>query len=138
MANVQPYLIFNGNCEEAVKFYCDVFGGESQFSHKYKESPVDVTADWKEKIMHTNFSISGDQLMASDCFPGQEPVKGNNIHLSVNFDKKADMTIPFNKLATGGKITMPIQKTFWGANFGQLVDRYGNSWMFNQELEKSN
>lgn len=139
MANIQPYLIFNGNCEEAVKFYCSVFGGEIQFSTRYKDMPkdsgMDLPANWSEKILHLNFLIRGEQLMASDSHPGSEMKSGNNIQLCVNYDKKTSMDDAFNKLAQGGKITMPLSNTFWGARFGMMVDRYGNSWMFNQQLE---
>jgi PhnB protein len=139
MAQVQPYLMFSGNCEEAVKFYCEVFQGEIQFTQRYKDSPSkdQTPTHWQEKIMHMNFKIRGDQLMASDCFPGREPVKGNNIALSVSFAKNEVMDGAFNKLAQGGQVTMALQEAFWGARFGQLVDRYGISWMFNQELEKT-
>ncbi|MBC7537362.1 MAG: VOC family protein [Bacteriovorax sp.] len=136
MSSIQPYLMFSGNCEEAIKFYCDVFGGDVQYSTKYKDGPMDVPENWKEKIMHTTFIIRGDQLMASDSFPGNDPVKGNNINLFVSFDKNSSPDEIFSKLAVGGKITLALENTFWGARFGQLVDRYGVSWMFNQELEQ--
>ncbi|MDD4974566.1 MAG: VOC family protein [Bacteriovorax sp.] len=136
MSSIQPYLMFPGNCEEAIKFYCDVFGGEIKSSIKYKDGPMDVPEIWKEKIMHATFIIRGDQLMASDSFPGNEPVKGNNINLSVGFDTKSRPDEAFNKLAKGGRIMMPLENTFWGARYGQLVDHYGVSWMFTQELEK--
>lgn len=136
MASIQPYLIFGGNCEEAVKFYCDVFGGETQFMSRYKDTPTDVPAHWKEKIIHMNFIIRGDQLMASDAHSGQMPQVGNNVHLSVNFKKDEKIDDMFKKLATGGKIIMPLAKTFWGANFGMIEDRFGISWMFNQQIEE--
>lgn len=135
MVNVQPYLIFNGNCEEALNFYCDVFGGEIQLVTRFKETPVTAPADWDNKIMHAAFTIFGDQLLASDCFPGNEARHGNNINLSVSFDHSNIMDATFKKLSAGGKITMPLQDTYWGARYGQLVDRYGINWMFNQELE---
>jgi PhnB protein len=136
MASIQPFLMFPGNCEEATKFYCDVFGGETQTTMKYKDGPVDIPENWKEKIMHSTFIIRGDQLMAADSFPGNEPVKGNNINLIVGFDKNSPPDEAFTKLAQGGKVTMALENTFWGARFGQLVDRYGVSWMFNQTLEE--
>ncbi|WP_408095728.1 VOC family protein [Peredibacter sp. HCB2-198] len=138
MLGVQSYLIFNGNCEEAMKHYCDVFGGEVQFVMRYKDAPkntgMDTPATWGEKIMHANFIIRGVQLMASDSHPGSEVKVGNNIQLSANFPKTDKMDDAFNKLSQGGKVTMPLQNTFWGARFGMLVDRFGNSWMFNQDL----
>lgn len=140
MTNVQPYLLFAGNCEEAIKFYCDVFGGEIQYAMKYKDAPksqgMDIPANMSDKIMHLNFIICGEQLMASDSGMGPAPVIGNNIHLSVNFDKKTKIDDFFNKLAQGGKVNMPLQNTFWGARFGMLSDRFGVNWMFNQNLEE--
>lgn len=140
MLGVQSYLIFNGSCEEAMKLYCDVFGGDIQYVMRYKDAPqnpaMDTPLNWKEKVMHANFIIRGVQLMASDSHPGSEIKVGNNIHLCVNYQKDEKMDDSFNKLSQGGKVMMPLQNTFWGARFGMIVDRFGNSWMFSQELEK--
>jgi PhnB protein len=64
------------------------------------------------------------------------PVTGNNVQLCLNFEKNEKIDDLFKKIAEGGKITMPLNKTFWGAYFGQLVDKFGVSWMFNQNLEE--
>lgn len=138
MAGLQTYLIFSGNCEEAVKFYCDIFKGEVLFTSRYGETPVGTPENWKNKIIHTVFKIRGTEVLASDYFPGMNNVIGTNVHLCVNYDKNTDPTEAFNKLAEGGKITMPLQKTFWARQFGQLVDRYGIGWMFNQAEDKPN
>lgn len=135
MTSVQPYLIFNGNCEEAVKYYCKVFDGKVLFSSRYGEAPGETPTDWKNKIIHTTFSFRGSELMASDTHPGQSLIAGNNNHLSVSFNSDERLEGMFNELALGGKITMPLQKTFWNANFGMLTDRFGINWMFNQNLE---
>jgi PhnB protein len=135
MPAVQSYLIFSGNCEEAVQFYCDIFKGDIKFLQKYKEAPVDTPQSWDNKIMHASFVIKDTLLMASDSGPDIPVIIGNNIHLSVSYDKDNNPDEHFNKLAIGGKITKPIEKTFWGARFGQLVDRYGVHWMFNQHFE---
>lgn len=135
MTSVQTYLIFSGNCEEAVKHYCDVFGGKIQLTQRYKDGPTDVSSDWRDKILHLNFIIRGEQLMASDGFPGNMPSIGNNVQISVNFKKDEVIDEMFSKLSHGGRITMPLQNTFWKARFGQLVDRFGVSWMFNQPIE---
>ena len=136
MAGLEAYLLFNGNCEEAVKFYCDTFNGEVLFSTRYSDSPVDVTEDSKNKIMHMVFKIRGTEVMASDSHSGNDVQFGNNIQLSVAFDKNTDPTEAFNKLAQGGKVTMPLQQTFWAIKFGMLTDKYGVNWMFNQAAEK--
>jgi PhnB protein len=136
MAAIDSYLIFPGTCEEAVKFYTKIFDGQVQYTMRYKEAPMDCPPDWKEKVIHTNFMIRGVQLMASDGFPGNMPVTGNNVQLCLNFEKDEKIDDLFKKIAEGGKITMPLNKTFWGAYFGQLVDKFGVSWMFNQNLEE--
>jgi PhnB protein len=138
MSSIQPYLSFDGNCEEALNFYVKVFSGEKQNQMTWEESPMknDVPDNWKKKIMHSNFKIRGDQLMASDTFPGKPVTKGDNVTLSVNFNKDEKIDNLFNELAAGGKIGMPLQKTFWGAYFGLLTDKFGINWMFNQHLEE--
>lgn len=131
---IQSYLIFPGNCEEAINHYMKVFDGQMQYSMRYKDSPVECPENWKDKIIHANFMIHGQQIMASDGFPGHMPVTGNNVQLCVNFDKSAKIDDMFKKLADGGKITMPLANTFWGSYFGQCVDKFGVSWMFAQDL----
>lgn len=135
MAGVQPYLTFPGNCEEAVKFYTETLGGEMLFSSTYKDAPMEVAEEWKNKILHCSFKVKGQELLASDAFPNEKPIVGNNVQLCLNFDKTEKIDDTFKKLATGGKITMGLEKTFWGAYFGMMVDRYGVTWMFNQQLE---
>lgn len=136
MASLEVYLLFNGNCEEAVKFYCDTFNGEVVYTSRYGESPVDVPAEYKNKVMHTLFKIRGTEVMASDSHSGNNVNFGNNIQLSMAFDKNTDPTESFNKLAQGGKVTMPLQQTFWATKFGMLTDKFGINWMFNQPAEK--
>lgn len=138
MSNVAPYLNFNGNCEEAVKFYVNAFGGDIRFAMRFKETPMECPPDMKEKMVHMNFVIEGAQIMASDCPPSHPATFGNNVHLSVSFDATTANTMEakFNKLAQGGKVTMPLGKTFWAENFGMMVDKFGNSWMFNFEKKK--
>ncbi len=136
MAGLQTYLLFNGNCEEAVKFYCQTFNGEVLFTTRYGDTPTDVADESKNKIIHTVFKIRGTELLASDSHSGNDVSIGNNIQLSVNYDKNTDPAEAFNKLAAGGKITMPLQQTFWAIKFGMLTDKFGVNWMFNQAAEK--
>jgi len=137
MASIQTYLIFDGTCEEATNFYCKIFDGKINFLSRYADSPSEVPANWKSKIIHTTFSIRGSEILASDTHPGQPVILGNNCHISVNFkiDEKIDGM--FNELSEGGKVHLPLQKTFWNANFGMLTDRFGINWMFNQNLDPS-
>ena len=136
MAGLQTYLLFNGNCEEAVKFYCQTFNGEIQHMARYGDTPTEVAPEAKNLIIHAGFKIRGFELLASDSHGGNDVNFGNNIQLSVNYDKNTDPTEAFNKLAVGGKVIMPLSQTFWALKFGMLTDKYGVNWMFNQPAEK--
>lgn len=135
MAGVQTYLIFPGTCEEAVKFYTNIFDGEMLYTMRYKDAPMECPDHWKEKIIHTTFRMRGQEIMASDSGADHNVKMGDNVQLCVNFDKNAKIDDMFNKLAVGGKITMPLANTFWGAYFGMLVDKFGICWMFSQHFE---
>lgn len=128
-----PYLMFNGNCEEALNFYATTLGGDIKHLSRFEGSPGESLSDDKQKIMHAHFEGNGFAFMASD---GSGPVnEGSNIHLCVDFKDATAMDNVFNALAEGAKITMPLQDTFWGARFGMLTDRYGINWMFNNEKD---
>jgi len=142
MAQVNAYLTFNGNCEEAFGFYKSVFGGEFRVISRFKDMPAMPGATLPEaagqKIMHVSLPISKETiLMGSDANPmfGDVPI-GKNISLSVGADSKEEAGRIFNALAVGGQITMPIADTFWNAYFGMLVDKYNIIWMVNYDLPK--
>ena len=132
-----PYIIFNGNCEEALNFYAKVFDGEIKNLMRFEGSPVESMASDKQKVMHSHFVAKGILFMASDSGEGG-PVAGNSglVHFSVDFDNVDDEEKVFNALAENGKKTMPLQDTFWGAKFGMLTDKFGMNWMFNCEKRK--
>ena len=129
---VQPYLCFNGSCEQAVEFYRKALGAEVLFFMRFKESPeppqpgcAPVSGD---KVMHTSLRIGATTLMASDgqC-SGTTNFDGFSLSLSVANESEADKS--FGALADGGKVCMPLVKTFWSPRFGMVVDRFGVSWM---------
>ena len=146
MASINPYLTFNGNCEEAFNFYKSVFGGEFPYVGRFKDMPDDpnhppMPPSEAEKIMHISLPISKETiLMGSDSSQafGQATVMGNNFSISVNTESEEEARKLFNALASGGKVTMPLEKTFWGALFGMLTDKFGIQWMvnFDQSQEK--
>jgi len=129
------YLFFNGNCEEAFKFYQSIFGGEFQMVARYKETPPQENLPLKEadmdKLMHISLPISSDTiLMGSDSHPAMPPVTyGQHFALSISTDKKEEATRIFNALAEGGKITIPLADMFWGAYYGMLTDKFDFTWM---------
>jgi len=134
-----PYLIFNGNCEEALNFYVKALGGEIKDLMRFEGSPVENMSADKQKVMHSHFAVDGNiLLMASDSGQGgPEATHGGLVHLSLNFTDSGKMENVFATMSDGGKATMPLQDTFWGARFGMLTDQFGVNWMFNYDKSKS-
>lgn len=141
MAAINPYLTFNGNCEEAFLFYQSVFGGEIPYMGKFKDMPaqsgMDLSAADAEKIMHVAYPISKETiLMGSDTSETHGKFSaGNNFAISVNTDSTEEADKIFNGLSAGGTITMPMEQTFWGAYFGMFTDKFGINWMVNFDSE---
>ena len=135
MKTVNPYLVFNGNCEEAFNFYKNVFGGDFQFLGRFSDMPEvdckDIPKDSLNKIMHVSLPISKETIiMGSDANPNMGDINtGNNVSLSIGTDSKEETDAIFNSLSQGGKVTMSMQDTFWGSYFGMLVDKYDFIWM---------
>ncbi|HEV8679225.1 MAG TPA: VOC family protein [Stellaceae bacterium] len=132
---VNPYLMFDGQCEAAFKFYAEVLGGKIEAMMTHEGSPMEaqVSPEWHKKIMHARLSIGDEVLMASDAPPDHyEPMKGFSVTLSI--DSPAEAERVFRALSAGAKaVTMPIQETFWAQRFGMLTDKFGTPWMINCE-----
>lgn len=129
---VQAYLDFDGRCEEAVEFYRQALGAEVEMLVRFKESPEphECAAGSEDKIMHASFRIGETQIMASDCHcQGSPAFQGFSLSSSVATEAEADQY--FNALAEGGKVEMPLEKTFWSPRFGVVSDRFGVRWMIN-------
>ena len=134
MAQINPYLTFDGQCEAAFLFYKSVFGGEFTYIGKFKDMPQDgLSGEDGERIMHVSLPISKETiLMGSDTTSAQgKSIVGNNISISINTDSEAEADKLFNGLSVGGAIGMPMEKTFWGAYFGMFTDKFGINWMVN-------
>ena len=132
---VQAYLNFGGRCEEALAFYKQALGAEVTMMMRWKESPdpaMKAPPGSEEKIMHANFKIGETTLMADD---GMRPEKAEfkGFTLSINVPDDAEAKRVFDALGDGGKIDMPLTKTFWTSSFGTLTDRFGVPWMVNVE-----
>ena len=128
--SVQPYLFFNGRCEEALEFYRNVLGAEVEMLSRFKDAPEPGMAQpgMEDKVMHASFRIGETLLMASDGRGGGQPhFEGFSLSIIVPDEEKADKV--FKALAEGGKVTMPLEKTFWAPKFGMLEDRFGVGWM---------
>ncbi|CAN5390707.1 VOC family protein [soil metagenome] len=143
MAVINPYLTFNGNCEEAFLFYKSAFGGEFPYVGRFKEMPPmdgkSVPTEEAEKIMHISLPISKETiLMGSDTSNtfGPPPVAGSNFSISITADSQGEADKLFNALAEDGSIRMPMDKTFWGSYFGMLTDKFGIAWMISFDEAK--
>jgi PhnB protein len=130
---VQPYLFFDGRCEEAIEFYRKAVGAEVTMQMRYKESPEPhqpgmIPPGAENKIMHANLRIGDTQVMASDghCL-GKPNFQGFALTLSVANEAEADRS--FAALSDGGQVRMPLAKTFYSPRFGMVADRFGVLWM---------
>ena len=133
-----PYIIFSGNCEEALKFYEKALGGTIGQINRYSDMPpgtpsMGMTGD---KIMHTHLAVDGNILFMASDGPSQDKDSGM-VSLSLNFNDAGSLQSTFAKMSDGANVTMPVQDTFWGATFGMLVDKYGIKWMFNYDKPRS-
>ena len=133
MAALNPYLIFNGNCREAMQFYHSILGGDLQLMPFHEAPGVAVTAETKDRVMHAFLRRGELVLMASDSMPEHKTVTGDNVHLSLQCDSAHEIELLYAKLAAGGEANMPVADAFWGARFGMLTDRFGVRWMLNFE-----
>ena len=134
---LEPYLFFSGNCEEALNFYKGLFGGEYTVAMRWKDAPPDDEMDPNSgnKVMHSKFESPSVKFMASDARPTTQYGDGR-ISLSLSTTDVADAQRVYDALAKGGKVEMPFADTFWGAKFGMLTDKYGIDWMINCQLDK--
>ena len=130
------YVTFGGNCEEAINFYKEAIGAEVVLMNRMGESPMDVPANLKDKIMHSRLKIGDNVLYMSDTFDPSALIKGNNVSLSIQLDDTKRLDKLFMRLSAGGTIEMQLQDTFWGARFGMFTDKFGIKWMMNCELKK--
>lgn len=129
---IQPYLFFDGRCEEAIEFYRKAIGAKVVHMMRYKESPEApppgmVPAGYENKVMHATLDIGGAILMASDACGEKREFDGFRLSLAVS--TKADAERAFAALSQGGTVMMPLTKTFWSSCFGMLTDRFGLGWM---------
>jgi PhnB protein len=129
---IQPYLFFGGRCEEAVAFYHSAIGAQVEMLMRFKDSPEQpppgtLPPGYENKVMHASFRVGGSVIMASDGCEAESKFGGFSLSLSVVTEAEAQRA--FAALAEGGKVTMPLGKTFWSPCFGMLEDRFGIGWM---------
>lgn len=132
MTQINVYLIFDGNCEEAMTFYKECLGGELSIN-RVEGSPMESQCppEMKNRIMHANLVNGGIVLMASDVLMPGKYIKGTDSSVSLNCSSEEEINTFFTKLSAGGVITLPLQEQFWGALFGMFTDKFGVDWMLN-------
>lgn len=130
---LNPYLMFNGQCEAAFKFYAQVLGGKIELMATYGNSPMakGTPPELQDKIMHACLSVGDKKLMGSDSM--ECPVEPAGYHVSLSVEDPAEAERIFNALAENGKVQMPIQQTFWSVRFGMVVNSFGIPWIVNCE-----
>ena len=143
MTLLNPYLNFKGNTEEAFNFYKSVFGGEFVMVQRFKDTPEAdrVPANEKDKIMHISLPLGkGNVLMATDALEsmGHKLTVGNNVQLSISTDSEEEADKIFEGLSAGGKVSVPLAKSFWGAYFGMCTDKFGMQWMVSYDYNRPN
>ena len=129
---VQPYLFFDGRCEEAVEFYRNTLGAEVKTLMRYKDSPEPpppgmVPPGFENKVMHATLRIGDSEVMAADDCQGKSTFQGFSLSLTVPTEAEADRL--FKALANGGQVKVPLMKTFFSPRFGMVADRFGVGWM---------
>jgi PhnB protein len=138
IVKVQPYVFFDGRCEEAIEFYKKTLGAEVTFMMRFKDNPegeAHYTPGTGEKIMHAFFSLGGTGIMASDGLAKGNP-KFEGISLSISAKNVAEAERLFAALSDGGKVTQPLIEAFFSPRFGMVTDRFGLGWMVVVEQEQ--
>ena len=137
MITINPYLNFNGNTDEAFNFYKSVFGGEFLVVQRFKDAPEagKIPLEDQGKIMHIALRVGKENiLMGTDAIESSgRVIQGTSIHLFVNTESDSETRNIFKALSAGGKVTIPLDKMFWGAYFGMCTDKFGVQWMVSND-----
>ncbi len=139
MTTINPYIYFNGNCEEAFNFYKSVFRKELSYMGRYKDVPQPERGMFQEadnKIMHVSLPISAETiLMGSDNNAAYiDSIKHNSFSLIIHTDNKKEADRLFNELSESGQIKVTMNQTFWGSYYGICIDRFGIYWKITTEI----
>ncbi len=145
MTTINPYINFNGTCEEAFNFYKSIFGGEFTSFQRFNEMPGNIPDEHKpsenegDKIMHVTLPIGKHAILMGSDYPEKmgDLSAGNNFSISIDTDSEEEANRYFNELSNGGKVIMPMAETFWGSIFGMFVDQFGMRWMVSYTFEKN-
>lgn len=137
MSQLDAYLIFDGNCAEAMSFYERTLGGRLRMTtHGESPAATHMPPGSADRILHARLELDNRVLMASDSMAGQPVGPMRGFALSLVYPTVPEARRVFEALAEGGKVTMPFEKTFWAEGFGMLADRFGTPWMVNGRLHE--
>ena len=131
MNQLEPYLFFNGNCAEAMHFYEKVLGGKVEMMMKASEAPggMEKPGSKADGILHAAVSVAGSRILASDWM-SPDPYPGmKGVSLAIAYPTIDEAKKKFEALAAGGRVNMPLDKTFWVESFGMVTDKFGTNWM---------
>ena len=133
---INPYLVYNGNCEAAFKFYEKALGAkiDAMLTHEGAPKEMPMPPNWSKKIMHAKLSIDGGMIMASDA-PPDHYHKPQGFSVALQVEDPADAERKFKALSEGGTVTMAFGKTFFSKGFGMCTDQFGIPWMVNCPME---
>ena len=136
MIKLEPYVRFNGACEEAFNFYKAVLGGEFVYIMRHKDNPEKdhpLAKEDEEKILHIALPI-GDSiiLMGADATSDKPVQVGDNITLAISIQDEEEVKRLFQGLSAGGKINLPLQKTFWAELYGEFTDKFDIHWIISR------
>lgn len=139
MATLSTHVAYNGNCEEAFTFYKSIFGGEFNMVMRNKDIPADVPSPTNDaeadKILHISLPIGSSSMLMGCDMPAAfgEATRANSFNISVSTSSEAETEKYYNGLLQGGKVNMPLEKTFWNSYFGMVIDKYGVQWMISYD-----
>ncbi|HKE57084.1 MAG TPA: VOC family protein [Pyrinomonadaceae bacterium] len=131
MKQVNTYLMFDGNCREAMQFYSQCLGARLDLMSFADAKAFAYPAEAKDRVIHAKLTKGTVFLMASDTMPGMPWQQGTNFSISIDCESAEEIERLFGALGEKGTVTMPLSDAFWGARFGMLKDRFGINWMFN-------
>ncbi|WP_195782442.1 VOC family protein [Priestia megaterium] len=136
---IHPYLVLNGNGQEAVKFYENALDAQvisvQTFGEMPKNSESSIPAEAKDRILNAHLKVGNTDLMFSDTFPGQPYQIGSQVTLAITVSHVEKSKEIFAKLQEGGEVMMPLQKTFWSPLYGQVTDKFGVTWQVSTQAD---
>lgn len=136
MTQATAYLAFDGHCAEAMRFYETALGGRLEVLMSGAESPMaeQMPKEFADRILHARLALPGGGLLFAGDAPANEPFEGiKGVSITVDYETTAEAEKVFAALSSGGRVTMPMQPSFWARRWGMLVDRFGTPWIVNGE-----